>query len=352
VGKAVDSGSAGRAVADLVSVLREIDPGRPRRAVIGAGHYASVLALDDHTGIAVCTDGVGTKVIVAAQARRLETIGIDCVAMNVNDLICVGAEPLAMVDYIAVERADPELVRAIGEGLREGAERAGVEIPGGELAQLPELIRGNPSPLGFDLVGACFGTVALDRIISGASIRPGDTVIGLPSSGIHSNGLTLARQALLERGGHSYDDQPPELGRTLAEELLEPTEIYVRAVMDLLRSGLAVHGLAHISGDGLLNLLRLNGQVGYEIDDPLPAQAVFGLIQRAGALEANDMYRAFNMGTGFCCVLPEVDAEPALALLQRSYPSARRIGEVTADAGRIGLPSIGIVGRRDGFAAI
>jgi phosphoribosylformylglycinamidine cyclo-ligase len=341
----------GAAVAALVSLLREIDPGRPRRVVLGAGHYASVLALDDRTGIAVCTDGVGTKVMVAAQANRLETIGIDCVAMNVNDVICVGAEPVAMVDYIAVEQADPELLRRIGEGLKEGAERAGVEIPGGELAQLPELIRGHPSPLGFDLVGACFGTVALDRIVSGAEIRPRDAVIALPSSGIHSNGLTLARRALLEEGGHSLEDELPELGRPLAEELLEPTEIYVPAVMELLRSGLEVHGLAHISGDGLLNLLRLNTNVGYEIEAPLEPQPIFGLIQRAGALEPAEMYEAFNMGTGFCCVLAETESEAGVELLRQRYPSAARIGEVTADAGRIRLPSVGITGQRDGFAA-
>jgi phosphoribosylformylglycinamidine cyclo-ligase len=345
-----DTGAA--AVSNLVSLLREIDPGRPRRAVIGAGHYASVLALDNGTGIAVCTDGVGTKVIVAAQTGRLDTIGIDCVAMNVNDLICVGAEPLAMVDYLAVEEADPELVSAIGRGMRAGAERAGVEIPGGELAQLPELIRGHPSPLGFDLVGTCLGTVQLDRIVSGAAIRPGDGVIGLPSSGIHSNGLTLARRALFDRERYSLDEAPAELGRTIGEELLEPTEIYVRAVMELLRSGRAVHGLAHITGDGLLNLLRLNAEVGYEIDNPLPAQPVFGLIQRAGSLDETEMYETFNMGTGFCCVLAESDLDAGLALLRDHYPSARRIGEVTADAGRIRLPSVGLVGTSQGFAAI
>src|SRR5688500_18710915 len=145
--------------------------------------------------------------------------------MNVNDVICVGAEPLALVDYIAVEKTDAAMLRAIGSGLRAGAERAGVEIPGGELAELPELIRGHPSPFGFDLVGACFGTVSLDQIVSGAEISPGDAVIGLPSSGIHSNGLTLARSALLEQAQLTLDAQPPELGRPLADELLEPTEI-------------------------------------------------------------------------------------------------------------------------------
>src|SRR6187431_1055828 len=174
--------SAAEAVAGLVSVLGTIDPGRAPRSVVGSGHYSSVVAIDDRTGIAVCTDGVGTKVIVAMQAGRFDTIGVDCVAMNVNDLVCVGAEPIAMVDYLAVEQPDVEMLRAIGEGLKRGAELAGVEIPGGELAELPELIRGHPSPHGFDLAGAAFGTVALDRMITGEAVRPGDAVIALPSS--------------------------------------------------------------------------------------------------------------------------------------------------------------------------
>src|SRR5918992_3763962 len=138
----VDTTRAESAVAGLVQVLRTIDPGRPSRAVLGSGHYANVLRLDDRTGIALSTDGVGSKVIVAEQLGKFDTVGIDCVAMNVNDLVCVGAEPIAMLDYIAVEEADPELLRAVAEGLKAGAELAGVEIPGGELAQVPELVRG------------------------------------------------------------------------------------------------------------------------------------------------------------------------------------------------------------------
>src|SRR5918912_3226998 len=270
----VDTTRADSAVAGLVEVLRTIDPGRPSRAVLGSGHYANVLAIDDRTGIALSTDGVGTKVIVAEQLGRFDTVGIDCIAMNVNDVICVGAEPIAVLDYIAVEEAEPDMLRQIGEGLRAGAELASVEIPGGELAQLPELIRGHPSPRGFDLVGACFGTVALDSIVTGSRVAPGDAVIGLPSSGVHSNGLTLARAALPD-----LDERPPELGgATVGEALLEPTVIYVRAVLDLLRSAVDVRGLAHITSGGLLNLLRLEAAVGYEIAQPLPRPRVFDLI--------------------------------------------------------------------------
>jgi phosphoribosylformylglycinamidine cyclo-ligase len=345
----VDARGAARAIGGLVTILEQIDPGRPRRTLVGPGHFASVLAIDDRTAIALCTDGVGTKLIVAEQARRFDTIGIDCVAMNVNDLICVGAEPLAVVDYIAVERADPDFLSAIGRGLKRGAELAGVEIPGGELAQLPELIRGHPSPFGFDLVGSCFGTVALEAIVSGASIAPGDAVIGLPSSGIHSNGLTLARKVLLDDSGYALDATPAGLERRLADELLEPTEIYVRAVMALLRSDARVHGLAHITGDGLLNLLRLNENVGYELDDPLPSQPLFELIASAGGLGPADMYEAFNMGTGFCCIVDGEDVADALALLDAHYPSARRIGAVNGESGTVRLPSLGLTGSRAGF---
>jgi phosphoribosylformylglycinamidine cyclo-ligase len=341
--------SAAEAVAGLVSVLGSIDPGRASRSVVGTGHYASVLAIDDRIGVAVCTDGVGTKVILAMQAGHFDTIGIDCVAMNVNDLICVGAEPIAMVDYLAVEQPDTEMLRAIGEGLKKGAELAGVEIPGGELAELPELIRGHPSPLGFDLAGAAFGTVPLDRIITGEAIAPGDAVIALPSSGIHSNGLTLARQTLFEDGDYTLDDVPDQLGRSLADELLEPTEIYVGAALELIRSPVEVHGLAHITGDGLLNLLRLNEGAGYELDPLPPPPPIFGLIETTGGLTAAEMHETFNMGVGFCCIVPDADAEAALALLRGHYPVASRIGQVTQEAGVINLPSVGITGRTEGF---
>jgi phosphoribosylformylglycinamidine cyclo-ligase len=345
----IDTGQAAGATRALVSVLKTIEPGRPSRQLLEAGHYASVLALDEKTAIALCTDGVGTKLIVAEQAGRFDTVGIDCVAMNVNDLVCVGATPLAMVDYIAVEQADAAVLEAIGEGLKAGAERAGVEIPGGELAQLPEMIRGHPSPRGLDLVGTAIGTVAPGQIVSGSAIAPGDVLLGLPASGLHSNGFTLARRALLGRGGLELDETPPGLERALAEELLEPTEIYVRAILDLLDSSEAVHGLAHITGDGLLNLLRLNARAGYEIDEPLPAHPIFGLIAEVGGVPEAEMQQVFNMGTGFVCVLPAAGAEAALAVLRRHYPGAAQIGRVTADAGRVSLPGSGLIGDRDGF---
>jgi phosphoribosylformylglycinamidine cyclo-ligase len=318
----VDQGAADEAAARLVRALGAIELGRPSRQLPLPGHYASVIRLDERTGIALSTDGVGTKVRVAERLGRFETLGIDCVAMNVNDVVCVGAEPLAMLDTIAVDRADPALCEQLGIGLARGAELAGIEIPGGEIAQLGELVRG------FDLFGACIGSVALDAIVDGSAVRPGDPVIGLPSSGLHSNGYTLARAAL---EGLPLDEDPEgRLGRPLGEVLLEPTEIYVRPLLELLRRGVEVRGLAHITSGGMGNLLRLAAPVGYELDDPLPVPPVFELIAARGGVSEQEMHEVFNMGCGFCVVVAAGDEAAALELLRRRYPGAKRIGRASA----------------------
>jgi len=261
--------------------------------------------------------------------------------MTVNDLVCVGAEPVALVDYLAVERADPAALEQIAIGLKRGAELAGVEIPGGELAQLPELIRGHPSPLGFDLVGACFGIVELDAVVTGARVKPGDAVIGLPSSGVHSNGLTLARRALPDLA-----ERPAELGGASAgETLLEPTAIYVGAVGELLGSGVDVRGLAHITSGGMLNLLRLEASVGYEIDRPLPRLAIFDLIAGRSRASEAELLEVFNMGCGFCCVVPADQTDAAVELLDSHHGGTAVIGRVTDEAGVVRLP--GLVGRAE-----
>jgi phosphoribosylformylglycinamidine cyclo-ligase len=301
-----------------------------------------VLAVAPNLGIAVGTDGVGSKLILAEQAGRYDTVGIDCVAMNANDVVCVGAEPIALLDYIAVEQADPDALAAIGAGLKAGAELAGVEIPGGEVAVLPDLIRGHPSPHGFDLTATCLGTVALDRVVTGTAVEPGDALIGLPSSGLHSNSYTLARRAVRDLALDA-----PFGGGTLADALLAPTVIYVRAVLDLLRSGARVHGLAHITGGGLLNLSRLNDAVGFAVEEPLPVPPVIELVrERAGVADA-EAWEVFNMGCGFVAVVPEDDADAATALLAAHHPGARRIGSVTADTGRLSAP--GVAGDRAGL---
>jgi len=332
----VDIASSEAGVRALVDVLRTIDPGRPSLSVLGSGHYASVLRIAPNLGLALATDGVGSKLVVAEQTGRLETVGIDCVAMNVNDLVCVGARPLAMLDYLAVEQPHPAALAAIARGLKAGAEDAGVEIPGGELAVLPELIRGHPSPHGFDLCGAAFGTVGLDAIVTGETIGPGDALIGVPSSGLHSNGYTLARRALLDDGGLELDARPPELGgASVADALLEPTVIYVRAVLALLDSEVDVRGLGHITGGGLTNLLRLNEAVGFAIEEPLPIPPVFGLIARLGEVGEAEMWDVFNMGCGFVAVVPEAQAMIASELLAARHAGSARIGTVTDRAGQI-----------------
>ena len=320
----VDQGAADSAVARLVKALAAIQLGRPSRQVPLPGHYASVIALDERLGIALSTDGVGTKLLIAEELGRYDTVGIDCVAMNVNDVICVGAEPLAMLDYIAVDRAEPEVCEQIGVGLARGAELAGIEIPGGELAQLGSLVSS------VDVSGACFGTVALDAIVDGSTVAPGDVILGLPSSGVHSNGYTLARSAL---DGISLEDE--QLGRPLGEVLLEPTEIYVKPVLELLRSEAEVHGLAHITSGGLGNLLRLAAKVDYEIDAALPVPPIFALIQERGGVSDEEMYEVFNMGCGFCVVIPPADEAAALDLLRAHYPGAARIGSVAAGDGAV-----------------
>jgi phosphoribosylformylglycinamidine cyclo-ligase len=232
-----------------------------------------------------------------------------------------------MVDYLAVERADPEIAEAIGVGLARGAELAGIEIVGGELAQLGELING------LDLAGACFGVVQLDSLVTGAAIEPGDAVIGLPSSGLHSNGYTLARKALADI---PLDDE--RLGRPLGDVLLEPTEIYVKPIVELLRSQVDVRGLAHITSSGLDNLLRLEADVAYEIDDPLPVPPVFELIRELADVPDDEMHDVFNMGCGFCVVVAAGSEEAAVERLQAHYPDARRIGRAAEGPGAVRRP--------------
>ena len=262
---------ADSAVAALVAHLSRIETGKASRVVPLPGHYASVLRIDERTGVAFGTDGVGTKMVVAEQLGRYETIGIDCIAMNVNDLVCVGAEPIALVDFILCRTANAEVCDAIGKGLRHGAELSGIEIPGGEIAQVGDVVEG------IELAGSAIGLVALDAIVDGAAVRPGDAVIGLPSSGLHSNGYTLARKVLADV---PLGDE--RLGRPLGDVLLEPTEIYVRPILELLASpDLEVRGLAHITGDGLNNLLRLGG--GGRLRDRRAARGAAGLRPDPGA---------------------------------------------------------------------
>src|SRR5262245_34875932 len=218
------------------------------------GYYANVIDIGHGMGLAISTDGVGSKVLVAQLMDKYDTVGIDCVAMNANDILCVGARPLSLVDYLAVQTPEARLLEQLGKGLYEGAKQANITIAGGELAQIGEMIKGVRDRYAFDLAATCVGTVPLDRILVGQQIAAGDVLIGMASTGIHSNGLTLARRILLDQQELRVDQYVPELGRPLGEELLIPTRIYVPEICAMLDAQLSIKALLHITGDGLLNL--------------------------------------------------------------------------------------------------
>ncbi|MHB8586515.1 MAG: phosphoribosylformylglycinamidine cyclo-ligase [Thermoplasmatota archaeon] len=309
----------------------------------GIGHFAGLIEFGDDA-LVLCTDGVGTKLEVATALRKWDTVGIDCIAMNVNDCICVGAEPLAFVDYLAVESADPAMAEEIGRGLSAGAEEANVSIVGGETAVLPSIVKG------FDLAGTCLGVVRRDAIIGGDAIRQGDTIIGVASSGIHSNGLTLARNVFAS-AGMGYDADIGD-GTTVGAALLEPTRIYVRAIMRLLadlREASAgteagappIHGIAHITGSGLLNLPRLKGGLRYRIEKPLAAPRIFAAIAEAGNVKAAEMFRTFNMGMGLALVVESSDADAIVKTLSKFHPT-HIVGRVEGGPTGVDVPSSGV----------
>ncbi|MFQ5779725.1 MAG: phosphoribosylformylglycinamidine cyclo-ligase, partial [Nitrospiria bacterium] len=263
----VDTAKESSGLKDLTTLLQETFVFRKGvgRVMLPLGYFANVISLGKNLGLAISTDGVGTKILVAQMLGKFDTIGIDCIAMNVNDLLCVGAEPLALVDYVAVQAPNRRMLREMAKGLKEGARRARITIPGGEIAQLGEIIRGTHQDDGFDLVGSCVGIVPLDRIIVGKRIKPKDVVLGLRSTGIHSNGLTLARDVFFRRQGLRPDQHIHDIGRPIGQELLEPTRIYVPEIIEMLRGGLDVKALIHITGDGFLNLSRVAARVGFVI---------------------------------------------------------------------------------------
>ena len=336
----------------LSSIQRHLGPtlGLPATAevVTRFGQYASVLKVTDDLAIAISTDGVGSKTIVASRLDRYDTIGFDCVAMNVNDVICVGARPFAMVDYLGVHTLDAGRTDEILRGLGAAAKEAGVAIPGGELAQLPEVIGSDGhvpgDPKAFDLVGTCIGTVHPDKVVLGQDVAPGMAIVGLASSGIHSNGLTLARNVLLDQAGLSLGDEIGELGRTLGDELLEPTEIYVRGIVALWDAGIDPAGLVHVTSDGFANLCRLDAKVGYRIDDLPATPSIFELIRKHGSIDDAEMYRVFNMGVGFVAIVDDADLDRALDALTGAGYRAIRIGTVTGDDGVVELGPAGLRG--------
>jgi phosphoribosylformylglycinamidine cyclo-ligase len=273
--------------------------------ITDVGHYAGLIEFGEYA-LALTTDGVGSKVIIANEMKRWNTVGIDCIAMNVNDLLAMGIEPLAFVDYIAISEPDDEIMHQIGEGLAKGAEMSRMTIVGGETATLPDVIKG------FDLAGTCLGMVKKDRIITGERINPGDAVVGLPSSGVHSNGYSLVRK-IIDNSGYLYTNPfPCNTDTTIGDELLIPTMIYME-VLDAVNS-FDIHGLAHITGSGLMKLHRVT-KYGFDISDPLPPQAIYRFLQEEGGVDVLEMYKTFNMGMGFVVVLSKDDADEAAKMM-------------------------------------
>ncbi|MEA4978171.1 MAG: phosphoribosylformylglycinamidine cyclo-ligase [Methanomassiliicoccaceae archaeon] len=285
-----------------------------------SGLFASLIDYGDEY-LTLATDGVGTKLLVAQAMAKWDTVGIDCVAMNVNDTICVNAEPISFVDYVAIADPDEKIARDIGIGLNKGAEMSNMDIVGGEIAVLPEIVR---MP---DLSGTCLGRVKKDRVVTGSACKEGDLIVALKSSGVHSNGLTLARK-VFEAAGIELGEKTSGLSGTVGENLLEPTEIYVKEVLGI-TSKHEVHGLVDITGGGLRNLLRMRKGLRYIIDDPFKPAPIFNKVQELGNVTEKEMYQTFNMSMGFMIIAPAGDAERIVS----ENANAKIVGRVEEGAG-------------------
>ena len=290
----VDIDASERATEALIAQIKSVNRKGDGEAIKLDNGFAGLVKLGDGA-LAMCTDGVGSKLLLAEEMDSIHTVGIDCVAMNTNDLICVGAEPLSFVDYIALDKPDEKLMAKIGMGLAEGCKQSNCTLSGGETAILPELVHG------FDIAGTSVGYVKQDKIIDGTKISEGDILIGLKSSGPHSNGYTLIRKLF---------DGDKDIGK----QLVEPTRIYVKEVMNLIKQ-VEVHGIAHITGGGLDNINRINNNFQYLIDNPLPVPPVFDWLQEKGSIEDKEMYRTFNMGMGMIIIVNKNDAEKSVSIL-------------------------------------
>ena len=293
-----------------------------RDIITDSGHYAALVRLGDKA-IAMSTDGVGSKILIAEMMNKYDTVGIDCIAMVVNDILCVGAEPIALVDYLAVEKPDPEKAAEIAEGLVKGAHESKISIIGGETASLPGIIKD------FDIAGCGIGFVDVDEIITGENIQAGDVLIGIESNGIHSNGYSLARKVLFDQAGFKVTDKMPNSETTIGEELLRPTELYVKPIVSLFKKDYDIHGLAHITGGGFTNLRRLKKGVGYEINSLPEVPEIFKLIY-AQDVDLKEMYKVFNMGVGFVVITTNDEAEKIMETLSESC-NCQIIGKVIDD---------------------
>ncbi|GFN40949.1 MAG: phosphoribosylformylglycinamidine cyclo-ligase [Marine Group I thaumarchaeote] len=286
----------------------------------GFGHYAGITELPGKMMLAIHTDGVGTKVLIANKMKKYDTVGIDCIAMNVNDIICIGATPISFVDYIAANKNDQKIFKKIVEGLVKGAKKAGVPIVGGETAIMPDLFAGNG--FSFDLAGMVVGLLSKKQMVLGKSIKKGNVIIGAKSSGLHSNGYTLARKALLSK--YSLKSKIKGIG-VLGNALLTPTEIYVKPVLEIIQK-CNVHGLAHITGGSFTKLLRLK-KIGYDLDSLPKPPTIMQLIEEQG-VKSLEMYKTFNMGVGFCVVAPKNEEKRINSIFKKYGMKSKRVGQI------------------------
>ncbi len=323
----VDLEAASRAVDLIANVARSASRTEVRG---GVGGFAGLVDLGDGRLLAASTDGVGTKLDIARRLGKLDTVGIDCVAMCANDVLCTGAEPLFFLDYLAVEKLVPEEVSSLVSGVAEGCRQAGCALLGGETAEHPSVL-----PAGsFDLAGFCVGVVRREGVLDAGRVRPGDALLAFRSSGLHSNGFSLVRRAI-DEAGLDLSGFVQELGRTLGEELLEPTLIYVRPVLDLIAAGF-VRSASHITGGGLMeNLPRaLPGGLGAVVDTSAwTPQPIFELVARAAGVESRDLFGVLNMGLGFVVVTAASDADQAIRMAKDSGWTMSLVGEVGEGSG-------------------
>lgn len=363
-GVSIDGEAA--SVAALISSLKGRPatrrPGENGALVPHPGGFSGLIEFGDQL-LALCTDGVGSKLLLASQLDEYAGVAIDCVAMNVNDLLCVGAEPLAFVDYVAAPKPDPEIWAALGDSLATACALSRVSLCGGETASLPDIVSH------VDMSGTALGSVPRGLEITGRKVKPTDAIIGLPSSGIHSNGYSLVRQIVSQSGAKLVDPVPFEMPKgsvdrvrrfsasltsetpTLGEVLLTPTRIYVDPVWDLLsacRTGDGpcayddIHGLVHITGGGLSNMLRLNREVGFFIDDALPVLPEFSWLCEQGNVSQFEMWRTFNMGMGFCIIVNDNVKEEVVRWLGARLPGSNVVGSVTDEVGVVRHKASGV----------
>lgn len=348
-GSGVDIELEAASVASLIGALSKSvrKPGSPGAPVDLPGGFGGLVEFGDNL-LALATDGVGSKLQIANALEQLSGVGIDCMAMNVNDLLCVGAEPIAFVDYVATPRPDPDVHAILGASLTEAARRARVTLAGGETASLPGIVKE------LDLSGTALGWLPKGEAITGEKMQAGDALIGLPSSGIHSNGYSLVR-AVLEKTGAELTAPAPfkvdnnrierftEGDVTLGEILLNPTRIYCDPVYDLIadcREGKGpcaseqVRGIAHITGGGLSNLLRLHDTLGYHISDPMNSYPEFDWVAEQGGVDENEMARTFNLGMGMVVITDGSVAERVCDWLNERLEGCQVVGRVV-DHGRV-----------------